>query len=429
MVAAAREDTRREALREPFSACDRRCGQRYFRVVTNGPRVIDDPPVSTRRPHPWLAAIAVVLAAVVACTSTSPVPSASTASTRPLTSPTALASASPSASPSPTPQPTATRFFEDLSGVDTSAELAHRHPVAVMLDDSPAARPQAGLADASLVWQAPVEGGIPRYMAIYQSRLPNSIGPVRSARLYFVRWAAEWQALYLHAGGPPPLRAFLRGSQQLVVNVDGKRTARVSWRRAPHNLYADGPKLRRYGMTIGAADDSLGYDPSAPGRLQPFRDGASLGDRGRDGGTLRISYRAERVDYAYDRASNTWLRSVDGRPHHDAGSDPNAGRGTPGEGPRIAPTAVIVLLVPIRRSERIDGPALGRLEADSIGSNRAWVFADGHVIEGMWVKQDEESRTRFLDAGGAEIVLPRGQIFFQVVPKRSALIHDVEPAE
>src|SRR5215213_4767112 len=183
--------------------------------------------------------------------------------------PSATEAPRPSAPSTTTPVPTATPFYEDLSGIATTANHAHRYPIAVMLDDAPGARPQSGLSAASVVWQAPVEGGIPRYMALFQARDPAVIGPVRSARLYFVRWASEWKPLYVHEGGPPPLRNFLNGSQGLVVNADGQRMARVGYRAAPHNLYTDGGKLRRYAPERGAADSQLAYDPAEPGRLQP----------------------------------------------------------------------------------------------------------------------------------------------------------------
>ena len=97
-------------------------------------------------------------------------------------------------------------------------------------------------------------------------------------------------------------------------------------------------------------------------------------------------------------------------------------------GPRIAPTTVVLMVVPIRRSKTIEGPALGRLEADSIGTNTAWVFADGRVTKGTWTKRTPTDRTRFLGSDGHEIVFPRGQIFVQVVPKASAATFSVETA-
>ncbi len=348
----------------------------------------------------------------------------------PSSPPVAVASASPSASSSPAPTPTPTpRIFEDLSGIETTAELAHRYPIAVMLDDSPAARPQAGLSAASIVWQAPAEGGIPRYMAIFQSGTPPQIGPIRSARLYFVRWAAEWKAVYLHAGGPPPLRSFLAGRQTLVIDVPGRATRRITFRAAPHNLYTTGPRLRTFAeRDRHATSDRLAYDPAEPGRLQPFADGAAEADRGPNGGTIKVTYTSEKIAYAYDRASNTWLRTVDNREQHDALETANRGFGAIGAGPRIAPTTVVVMVVPIRRSAAIEGPALGRLEADSLGSNTAWVFANGRVTKGTWQKKTPADRTRFLDAAGHEIVFPRGQLFIQVVPKASAATFKVEAA-
>jgi hypothetical protein len=356
-----------------------------------------------------------------------PSPATASASSVPVAasaSATTTPSASPSLSPSPTPP-----SFEDLSGIATTADMAHRYPIAVMIDDSPAARQQAGLSFASIVWQAPAEGGIPRYMAIFQSGTPPRIGPVRSARLYFVRWAAEWKAVYLHAGGPPPLRNFLAGRQTLVLDVNGRATSRVRFRAAPHNLYTDGKRIRKYAeQAKHATSQRLAYDPAARGRLQPFADGAPETDRGPDRGTLRVSYTSETVSYAYDRASNTWLRSVDGRPQHDALATANPGNGKIGAGPRIAPTTVVVMVVPIRRSKTIEGAALGRLEADSLGTNTAWVLADGRVTKGTWHKKDPSDRTRFLDANGQEIVFPRGQIFVQVVPKASAARFAIEAA-
>ncbi len=387
---------------------------------------------SRRRAVRLLVVLAAAALLLAACGDTvTPTPSATgptaspSASASGLATPAPSATASPSASPSTSPGP----VYEDLSGVATTPELAHRYPIAVMLDDSPAARPQAGLASASVVWQAPVEGGIPRYMAVYQGQDAGSIGPVRSARLYFVRWAAEWKAVYLHAGGPLPLKVFLRSGQQLVLNADGKATRRVSFRAAPHNLYTEGTRLRTWAeRNLKATSDRLAYDSTKPGVLQPFREAAPPAERGRDGGSITISYTSEKVAYRYDQASNTWLRIVDGRAHFDAGNAPNAGGGARGAGPRIAPTTVVVMLVPIRRSSSITGPALGRLVADSIGSNKAWIFADGKLTVGRWIKKDASARTRFIDAAGAEIVLPRGQIFVQVVPATSAFAHKVELA-
>jgi Protein of unknown function (DUF3048) N-terminal domain/Protein of unknown function (DUF3048) C-terminal domain len=385
-----------------------------------------------------LVAISLLGGATVLVLSANPSPSPSpspsvTASPSPSPSPIPSPSPSPTPTPSPSPTPSPTprpEAYEDLSGIATTKALAHRYPLAVMIDDHPDARAQAGLASASVVWQAPVEGYIPRYMAMYQAGTAPNIGPVRSARFYFVKWASEVHAVYGHWGGPDPLLGYLNGGNGHVVNADGGGMSRVGWRAAPHNVYTTGEKLRKWAEARGATADALGYDGTQPGVLRPFRDAVPVEKRGPDGGTIRLSYELERVDYSYDRGSSTWLRSVDGRAQYDALDVPTRVRGS-GTGPRIAPRTVVVMVVPIRRSGNIHGPALGAMLADSVGRNTAWMFIEGRVIKGQWEKKSETARTRFLGPDGKEVVLPRGQLFVQVITGHApggTLSFDVEEA-
>src|ERR1700690_2344760 len=141
----------------------------------------------------------------------------------PTATPTSPPSASPTLTPTPTPTP-APMVAATTDGVwlpASQAALATRHPFAVMIDDQALARPQSGLASADIVWQAPAEGGIPRYMAIFQTTDAPAIGPVRSSRLYFVAWASEWKAMYVHVGGAPNALAFLhQNTGKLIYDAD-----------------------------------------------------------------------------------------------------------------------------------------------------------------------------------------------------------------
>src|SRR3954470_1467045 len=133
---------------------------------------------------------------------------------------------SPSAEPSVTPAPSPSLVPAPLTGRLVAPDVASRHVVAVMIDDQINARPQSGLTAASVVWQAPAEGGTPRYMALFQEGNPKSVGPVRSSRYYFIAWASEWNAVYVHVGGSPQALAFLRtaaGRGSAVYNADGFR--------------------------------------------------------------------------------------------------------------------------------------------------------------------------------------------------------------
>ena len=171
------------------------------------------------------------------------------------------------ATPAPTPEPTATpeptpvKVPSPLTGLPVTLEVAERHPIAVMLDDLRVARPQSGISEASVVWHAPAEGGIPRYMAIFSDHLPKEIGPVRSARVYYLSWAAEYDAVYAHCGGSPAALALLatQGDGSLVYDANefyhgNGAFNRVTFRSAPHNVYTSGARMHRLGIRLGAKD-------------------------------------------------------------------------------------------------------------------------------------------------------------------------------
>ena len=325
-----------------------------------------------------------------------------TASPGPTPTATATATAAPTAVPTATPLPTPVLVPDPLTGRPVTADVAARHPIAVMIDDLGAARPQSGLASASVVWQAPAEGGIPRYMAIFAENLPTQIGPVRSSRFYYIAWAAEWRAIYIHSGGSPQALATLRakGSGQYVYNGDEFRYSgtffRVTTRHPPHNLYTTSAKLRSLGKRMGAKDQAYTaawtFAPDAPLEARPY------------GGTITVVYPDNTIKYAYDRTTNTYLRSVSVE-----GKQTDAVDGT-----RIAPKNVIVMRMVFGPLN--DGhPDKKRLEATVIGSGKAWISTNGRTILGTWKKTAITKPTQFYDAKGNEIPLTIGQTFVQVV--------------
>ena len=314
------------------------------------------------------------------------------------------ASPSPPASAAPTPSPSPSLVPDPLTGRPVSAAVAARHPIAVMVDDLGPARPQSGFASASIVWQAPAEGGIPRYMLVFADAIPGNVGPVRSSRYYYIAWAAEWNAAYVHAGGSPQALTTLRlkGQGQLVYNVDQFRYGlpyfwRVTNRSAPHNLYTDGRQLARMAVKVGAT-------APAPAGAWKFALDAPLAVRP-TGGRISLAYPANRIDYAYDRATNTYLRSVSsGRPQLDAA-----------DGRRVAPSNVVVMLMHFGPLN--DGhPKKERLEATVVGSGPAWIATNGKTIRGTWTKQSLTGPTLFLDSKGNPVTLTVGQTFIQVLP-------------
>jgi hypothetical protein len=281
--------------------------------------------------------------------------------------------------------------------------------VAVMIDDLSVARPQSGLSQADVVWHAPAEGGIPRYMALFQSTLPTSVGPIRSSRLYYIAWASEWKSVYVHSGGSPQALALLRSSKgkgKVVYNADEYRWSRylyrVDYRRPPHNIYSDAKNLRKLSTRVGAKPVA-GQEP-----VWIFAPDAPL-DQRPVGGKIVVPYLANKITYGYDRATNTYKRSVsvEGK-QYDAGTRPKT---------RIAPKNVVVMrvvFVPL-------GDRKHRLDGQVTGSGTAWVSTNGVTVKGSWRKKSFTAPTRFYGPDGKQLTLTIGQTFIQVVPKSTKI--------
>jgi hypothetical protein len=321
---------------------------------------------------------------------------------------TAPASPSPSPSPSPSASPTPMLVPAPLTGRLVTPRDAAQHPIALMIDDAPAARPQSGFNAASVVWQAPAEGGVPRYMMVFQDQMPTDVGPVRSARSYFIAWAAEWNAVYGHVGGSPQAMSTLRakGNGQLVYNADEFRWGGIYYRRitarhSPHNVYSDAKSLRIMATRVGAENGSLKaawrFGPDAPIEARP------------SGGIIRVVYPYNSIVYRYDRTTNTYPRGVTGQAEQvDAAT-----------GERVAPKNVVIMLMSF--SPLNDGSKKHRLEAKVVGSGKAWIATNGRTIAGTWKKSSETAPTRFYDSKGKPVTLTVGQTFIQVMPLGSAI--------
>ena len=309
----------------------------------------------------------------------------------------------PSPTPSPRPTPTPILVPAALTGRPITPKDADQHPIAVMVDDAPAARPQSGFNAASVVWQAPAEGGVPRYMLIFQEQMPGDVGPVRSARHYFITWAAEWTAVYGHVGGSPQAISTLRakGNGQLVYNADEFRWGGIYYRRittrsSPHNVYSDARNLRKMATRVGAENGTLTaawkFARDAPIEQRP------------SGGIIRVVYPYNSIEYRYDRGTNTYLRGVSGQPKQIDAAD----------GQRVAPSNVVVMLMSFGPLN--DGSHKHRLEAKVVGSGKAWIATNGRTILGTWKKSSLAGQTRFYDEAGKPVTLTVGQTFIQVMP-------------
>jgi hypothetical protein len=284
------------------------------------------------------------------------------------------------------------------------ATISDRRPLAVMIDNIITATPQVGLDQADVVIEALVEGGITRFMAIFHSKEPAIIEPVRSARTPFLFWASEYDALYVHVGssetdGPADAGQQIRewGIYDLDLGGEALKNSfiRDPKRPAPHNVLISAAHMHEKAVEFG-------FQGPASFAIWPFTgpEGLVQGTFA-PGFTVRFGVMSPRFSarWDWDAGSMTYLRSQFGGPQVDPLSDA-----------RIGAANVIVQYANAYIADRN-----GHVLMDVVGEGRAQIFTGGNVIEGGWRKTDRRERTEFFGPDGLPIPLLAGQTWIEVV--------------
>ncbi len=291
-----------------------------------------------------------------------------------------------------------------IDGVYVDKDKADFWPYAVTIENLYSVRPQSGLSQASIVYEALAEGGSTRFVAIFDpSEIIPEIMPVRSARPYYIEWVSEYNALYAHAGGSPKALTVIWENSDFYDLEALSRDAVYFWRDttkySPHNLVTSSEK-----MNYALRDKELG-DRQASFDSWTFKDEAELDARGDDGKklTFNFSYGSTyKVDYVYNRENNNYLRFNADEPHLDKNS-----------AEQISVKNVIIQLV----EEPVLSGGAGRLDIFVGGEGKGWLFIDGDAIEGTWKKESRTDRTWFYDLDGNEIEFNRGNTWVHVITK------------
>ncbi|MDQ3854766.1 MAG: DUF3048 domain-containing protein [Chloroflexota bacterium] len=285
-------------------------------------------------------------------------------------------------------------------------EKAPRRPLMIMVENHPDARPQTGLDKADIVYEAPAEYGIPRFLAIYITRDAKVVGPVRSTRTYYVAWAKEYDGLYLHAGGSPMGLSWIR--QLKLDSIDALRySSNAYWRDtsrvAPHNLYTNTTQLRK---TI-AKDKNLQHHKGSWGGIHRSNK-PTVGTA--EGTEVKITYNnAYNVTYFYDAKSGVYKREMLDEPHKDRETKR-----------QYTASAVVVQSISMWL---IKGDEKGRIEAQVQADKKpVLVFQNGRVIKGYWSKDKRDTPTEYTTRDGKPILFKRGPIWIQMVPVKGTKI-------
>jgi hypothetical protein len=322
------------------------------------------------------------------------------------------AAAKPSAKKTAPPPPPRSA----LTGLIVADPSVLQRPVlAIKVENSYAARPQAGLAAADIVYEELAEGGITRFIALYQSEDSAKIGPVRSARLVDPQILVEYHAMLAYSGAHHVVQAALNRSG-IVLLSHGKVGSPVYWRNsqryAPHNLYTSTKGLWGFAekKQQGAAPpaDFWRFSERPPLLPTPLPSGATTSPSPAGvarGPSVRIPFSSGQTSiWRYNTAQDRYLRWQGSNRHTLEG------------GIQIGARNVLLMFVKIGETKIVDAAGNNSPDVVVIGSGKALLYRNGLEIEGTWRRSSASGRTSFLDGAGKPLLLAPGQTWVELVP-------------
>jgi len=304
----------------------------------------------------------------------------------------------PNESPQPTyvstwvePEPTA---IAPLRGTLIEAGAATNPSIAAKIDNHLGARPQVGIDRADIVFEELVEGGLTRYVAIWQSDIPKEIGPVRSIRPMDPDIVSPFKGIIAYSGGQPRFVQLMKDSGVYNAIHGQADTATTFYRtptkRAPHNVLVKAPQVIAAHKKLDAPGQQVGYADDLASSTA-VREGKKIS------GISLVFGAASTPSWGWNDERDVFVRS-------QAGVKDRASNGK-----RIGATNVVVLRVKV-------STGLGVPKTELVGSGKAWVASGGSIVAATWAKSSRTSRIRLVDATGAAIRLAPGNTWFELVP-------------
>lgn len=273
------------------------------------------------------------------------------------------------------------------------------------------ARPQVGLDVADVVFEELVEGGATRFAALFHSTDADPVGPVRSARTTDVDIVANLnRPLFAWSGANTGVSRQIRSAALVDLGWDAVPAEyyRSENRRAPNNVFTHTSALFDLAPDDAAAPPSLfrfrGEHDPAPGGTEV--DGVSMNFRGSNGLV---------VEWMWDPASSTWLRTQMGTPH------------VVESGTQIGAHNVVIQFTGYHSSGFVDTGGAASPEAELVGEGEAWIFTDGKLVRGTWRRPDPGAVTTYLGSDGREVLLTPGRTWVELPPPGQASVIEPPP--
>ena len=271
--------------------------------------------------------------------------------------------------------------------------------IAAKIDNHVAARPQVGLEKTDIVFEELVEGGLTRYVAVWQSAIPKEIGPVRSIRPMDPDIVSPFKGIIAYSGGQPRFVELMKSTEVYNAIHGQSDTASTFFRspskRAPHNVLvkareviADHKSLKPPGQQFGYALD-LASSTAA-------KEGAPTT------GITLVFGPPSKPSWKWSDSKTLWVRSQNGEKDKDTA------------GNQLSATNIVVLRVAV-------DSGLGVPKTELVGKGEAWVAAGGKYVHAKWAKTSRTSRIKLIDDTGAVIRLAPGNTWIEMVPSTGSV--------
>ncbi|MBR2695509.1 DUF3048 domain-containing protein [Candidatus Saccharibacteria bacterium] len=336
-------------------------------------------------------------------------------------------------------EPETPKYYSVLSGEEIANETDSSSPTFCVQipNGSDGARPQVGLQDAKIVFEAIAESGITRFAAIFQNP-PAVVGPIRSLRLYYLNWDVPFDCTIVHAGGSVEALEAVRayGVRDLSENYDymWRSSANYTVQRLWNNLFTSGEYLNNFNRNNGYLSSDIKsfprFTPSAAARNKvdvQITERLKI-DQPSSGNTDTLTPKVTHIElrfgaipnfnpvYDYDATNNTYKRSyATGAPHTSYDCSDKSGEITPElvcSEEQLAPSVIIAMIVQEKKASYDNYHE----DISTIGAGDAYVFQNGGMIEATWEKSSKDAQIIFRNRAGEEIKLVPGQTWISAIP-------------
>lgn len=293
-----------------------------------------------------------------------------------------------------------------LNGMELSDSVKGGRPFAIMVENTPDARPQSGLIHADIVFEVVDEYGVTRYVVVFSSNEPDIIGPVRSARIYYGEIARSFDPIYTFWGTYPDCYPVLQSMDMDLMDANSDAYVpytNAGWRDWSRN---DVQEHTAFIDIAGIKEDAVSSGYSMEGGQSPmrFKIDASESDIGNITDiTVDFSHSEYKSGFTYDSDTNSYLKTLAGAPHTDYES-----------GEQLSVNNVIVLITDI------DGPIdqYGHMVVRTTGTHeagKAYYFFDGNMTEGTWGRNSIFDPFEFEDQDGNPVLFNRGSTWICMI--------------